>query len=328
MADQTRRADLVLEGGGVKAVGLLGAIVRLAERGYRFPRVAGSSAGAIVAALVAAYQQAGRSVTDLPVAMRRLDYRKCREETTLDRLGAPGKALELLLSEGIYRGDYLAGWLGSELAAVDVRTFGDLRIDDDADTSLPQRKRYRLMVTASDVTRGEQVRLPWDYHYYGLDPDRQLIADAVRASTAIPFFFRPVKLATGDARSAGGGPVTLVDGGLLANFAVDAFDRTDGQPPRWPTIGVKLSATPALHRPAHPAYSTVGLAIACLRTLIDEHDAYHLADERITSRTIFVDTTGVSATDFDIDEAAKAKLYDAGSLAADHFLAAGGRTAP
>jgi NTE family protein len=34
------RADLVLEGGGVKGFGLLGAVLRLAEEGYAFPRVA------------------------------------------------------------------------------------------------------------------------------------------------------------------------------------------------------------------------------------------------------------------------------------------------
>ena len=48
------RADLVLEGGGVKGIGLVGAIAVLEERGYLFNRVAGTSAGAIVGALVAA----------------------------------------------------------------------------------------------------------------------------------------------------------------------------------------------------------------------------------------------------------------------------------
>jgi NTE family protein len=41
-ADQ---ADLVLEGGGVKGLGLVGAVGRLLRQGYSFPRVAGTSAG-------------------------------------------------------------------------------------------------------------------------------------------------------------------------------------------------------------------------------------------------------------------------------------------
>ena len=41
--------DLVLEGGGVKGIGLVGAISVLTEHGYEFQRVAGTSAGAMSA---------------------------------------------------------------------------------------------------------------------------------------------------------------------------------------------------------------------------------------------------------------------------------------
>ena len=40
----TLLADLALEGGGVKGIGIVGAVSVLAEAGYRFQRVAGSSA--------------------------------------------------------------------------------------------------------------------------------------------------------------------------------------------------------------------------------------------------------------------------------------------
>ncbi len=45
--------DLVLEGGGVKGVALVGAFFVIEERGYEPEIVAGASAGAIVAALIA-----------------------------------------------------------------------------------------------------------------------------------------------------------------------------------------------------------------------------------------------------------------------------------
>jgi NTE family protein len=38
-----RGADLVLEGGGVKGIALAGAVLRLSEAGYVFPRIAGTS---------------------------------------------------------------------------------------------------------------------------------------------------------------------------------------------------------------------------------------------------------------------------------------------
>jgi predicted acylesterase/phospholipase RssA len=49
-----KTADLVFQGGSVKGIGLVGAYSVLEERGYRPVNMAGASAGAIVAALVAA----------------------------------------------------------------------------------------------------------------------------------------------------------------------------------------------------------------------------------------------------------------------------------
>jgi NTE family protein len=48
------RADAVFEGGGVKGIGLVGAVTVMEERGYRWMNLAGTSAGAIVASLLAA----------------------------------------------------------------------------------------------------------------------------------------------------------------------------------------------------------------------------------------------------------------------------------
>ena len=47
-------ADLVLSGGGVKGIGLVGAVAALMDAGYRVGRVSGTSAGSLVGAVVAA----------------------------------------------------------------------------------------------------------------------------------------------------------------------------------------------------------------------------------------------------------------------------------
>ena len=52
--DYTHFVDLVCEGGGVKGIGLAGAFSALEEHGYKPQNVAGTSAGAITAALIAA----------------------------------------------------------------------------------------------------------------------------------------------------------------------------------------------------------------------------------------------------------------------------------
>ena len=76
--------------------------------------------------------------------------------------------------------------------------------------------------------------------------DDQLVADAVRASMSIPFFYEPLRFRR---RDADGKQVVsvMVDGGMLSNFPIDVFDRTDGKPPRWPTFGIKLSAARRAH---------------------------------------------------------------------------------
>jgi NTE family protein len=310
------KADLVLEGGGVKGIGLVGAVTKLASKGYAFPRVAGSSAGAIVGALVAASMATGNDVQLLEEIMRGVDYTKFRDRTLLDRLGLPGEAAELFLGRGIYKGEYLVTWLEDQLDRLGIRVFADLRISeaDDPGTSLAPDQRYRLVVTASDVTRGQLVRLPWDcQEFYGIDPDTLRVVDAVRASMSIPFFFHPAQLP--EVKS------TFVDGGMLSNFPVEIFDRSDGKPSRWPTYGVKLSARRRPQATMHPTSTTPALALACLETLIDEHDAYHLDDAGVIARTVFVDTTGVSATDFGIDAATQSRLFANGQGAAEKFLA-------
>jgi NTE family protein len=308
-------ADLVLEGGGVKGIGLAGAHNALSAAGYEFHRIAGTSAGAIVGALVAA----GMSPPELEEVMREVDYRRFQDKGLLDQLGLPGKGASLLFEQGIYEGNYLREWLTEQLEALDVRTFADLRVED-PESSLPPEKSYRLVVMVSDVTRARLVRLPWDYPQYGLDPDEQLVADAVRASMSIPFFYEPVRFR---GRDPDGHDETsyMVDGGMLSNFPVDVFDRTDGRPPRWPTFGIKLSSKPdAALRHKYDVHGTATLALAMLGTMTSFHDQIHIDDPSTIARTIFVDTFGVRATDFAIDEAVQNMLFQSGQNATAEFL--------
>jgi NTE family protein len=308
-------ADLVLEGGGVKGIGLVGAYLTLVEHGYRIRRVAGTSAGAIVGALIAADMS-----PDLMVkTMREVDYGAFQDEGFLDHLGRVGKGLSILFEKGIYEGEYLRTWLDDLLTDLGKATFGDLRVDD-PDSSLPRERAYRLVVHTSDISCGRLVRLPWDYPLYGLDPDKQRVSDAVRASMSIPFFYEPVHM---KGKRADGTKIDsyLVDGGMLSNFPIDVFDRTDGKPPRWPTFGVKLSARPTdVMEDRFPIHGVLDLAKAMFGTMSRFHDQMHIDDPAVLARTMFVDTLGVKATDFDIDESTQDLLYENGRNAATNFL--------
>jgi NTE family protein len=306
-------ADLVLEGGGVKGIALVGAISVLEERGYRFHKVAGTSAGSIVGALVAAGTPGAR----LQEMLHDVDYRRFQDPPLLGRLLLPGKVAQVLLRKGWCRGDYLRSWIGDMLAERDVRTFADLRLADaGADAALQDPDRgFRFVAMASDLTQGELVRLPWAYRQrFGMEPDGMPVADAVRASMAIPYFFVPARCP--DQRN--GGRAWLVDGGMLSNFPVDVFDRSDGRPPRWPTFGIKLSAggAPAVNQ----VRGVVSLSKAMLSTMTGFYDRMHLNQPDVLSRTIFVDTSGVRSTDFGLTGATAERLYESGRSAAERFL--------
>lgn len=304
----------MLEGGGVKGLGLVGAIAVLEEHGYSFAHVAGTSAGAIVGALVAA----GMSAHDLHEVLRNVDWTRFRDGDWPDHLGVPGKAISALASQGIYSGEYLTTWLGGLLADHGVVHFADLRTNE-ADSSLPPHHWYRLVVMTSDVSQGELRRLPWDYPRYGLEPDRVRVDDAVRASMAIPFFYSPVKV---DDKITGT-ESWLVDGGLLSNFPVDVFDRSDDKDARWATLGIKLSARPgSLQGVRNEIAGSASLTRAMLQTMMGSHDQLVLDDPAVLARTISVDTMKVRATDFDITSDTQDQLYENGRKAATSFLAA------
>jgi NTE family protein len=306
------RADLVLEGGGVKGIGLVGALSVLEEAGYRFERVAGTSAGSIVGSLVAA----GMTSAEMYDVMTSLDYLRFRDATLLTRIPVLGQLLSLFVHEGMYEGRYVESFVADRLREKGVTTWGDLRRDD-PDSSLPADHRYKLVVHVSDVTESALLRLPWVYEStFGMAPDDQSVADAVRASSSIPFFFRPKKL-----KRPGGETSWLVDGGMLSNFPVDVFDRTDGQPSRWPTIGIKLSAEKSPGTGGRKVSGLISLAKALVGTLTGWYDRMHINDPDVIKRTIFVDTTGVRATDFGITKRQQDQLYENGRVAATTWLA-------
>lgn len=304
-------ADLVLEGGGVKGIALVGAVSALMERGYEFKRVAGTSAGSIVGALVAArFPQ-----KELESIVRSIDYRKFQDGSRWDDT-VVGKVVDLLRHSGVYAGDYLRSWLAEQLAKKEVHTFADLRYQDDT-APLPENKQYRLVVNTSDISAGRLRQLPWAYDFYGKRADETPVADAVRCSMSIPFFYAPVQL-----RTANGDVHWMVDGGMLSNFPIDLFDSPPEVVPRWPTFGIKLSSRPGAVQNAmvNEVKNPVSMSLALLNTMTGFYDRMHIDDESVIARTIFVDTGHIKATDFGLSSDDRDTLYNNGRQAAINFL--------
>ena len=180
------------------------------------------------------------------------------------------------------------------------------------------------------MTNGRLALLPWDYptHYPtsadGGGAGERSVAEAVRCSMSIPFFYKPHKL------DYQGGPnldqartALMIDGGMLSNFPVQVFDRTDQKRPRWPTFGIKLSSKPGDAVAPKPIHGPVEFAKSLITTMMGFTDRAHIEEPTILARTIFVDTFGVSATDFDrvsTNPDLRTKLFQSGQAAAKAFL--------
>jgi NTE family protein len=312
-----RYVDLVFEGGGVKGIALVGAFSVLEDEGYEPQNMAGASAGAIVAALIAA----GYGAEELKEIIAELDYDSFKDEGLEDRFPG-GKALSILKDLGIYEGKAFEEWMRGLLEAQDVRTFGDLVRREDVEL----RYRYKLQVIASDVTERRLLVLPRDAPRLGIeDPDDIDVAQAVRMSMSIPIFFEPVRFT----EPGNGAEHLIVDGGMLSNFPVWLFDVEEGVEPQWPTFGMKLvqsPETPIGEELAEPVpRGGVTQVIGYLRSLVDTmmaaHDRLYVEQNDFDQRTIGINTLGVGTTEFDLSTERALELFESGRTAARDFLA-------
>jgi len=304
---KNQKADAVFEGGGVKGIGLVGAVAVAEERGYHWVNLAGTSAGAIVAALLAA----GYRAAELKEVLQELDYNRFKDTSLLDRVPFAGPLASLVFEKGIYEGKFFENWMRGLLREKQVETFKDLIMEDYQDDA---RYRFRLRVIASDISRGRLLVLPQDIADYGMIPENLDVAAAVRMSMSIPFFFEPIKL-----RNMKTNQVSyIVDGGLLSNFPVWLFD-SEGSIPQWPTFGFKL-VEPGEGTP-HRVRGPISLLTSLFATMMEAHDARYIEDEQFV-RTIPIPTLGVGTTEFDISQARSEALYQSGRQAAEKFLAA------
>ena len=315
MTAAVQSVDLVFEGGGVKGIGLAGSLSVLEEHGFHPENVAGTSAGAITAALLAA----GYKGEELKQIVLELDFRQFQDKAWEDKVPLIERSLSLLLDLGIYEGERFLEWIRERLDAKGIHTFGDLGRPGETDP----RWKYSLQVVASDVTKHELLVLPRDAGRLGIEPDDLEVALAVRMSMSIPIFFEPVVFEnpkTGENH-------VIVDGGMLSNFPVWLFD-SDGVPD-WPTFGLllvepkpKVPVAARLPKPEPIKKGPRGMIAyvrAMAQTMMEAHDRLYVESADF-ARTIPIPTLGVGTTAFDLSAERKLALYDSGRWAAEEFL--------
>lgn len=289
------KADAIFEGGGVRGVSFIGAVSCLEDRGYEFQRLAGTSAGAVMAALLAA----GYTGQELSM-LEDTDFSRMLDKTTLQSVPLLGIPMGLLAEKGLYRGDYIEEWMRGLLAAKGKTKFRDVMFEG----------KSRLKIIASDITKREIVILPDDLPEYGLDPMNFEIARAVRMSTAIPLFYKPVILKYKKCESY------IVDGGVLSNFPVWIFD-AEGTP-RWPTFGFRLVDSSASSC-SMGKKDLLSYIFDIFEAMTDDDQSIFMRDKD-SVRTISIPTLGVRTTDFNLSPLDAFRLYRSGYESCSKFL--------
>ena len=154
---------------------------------------------------------------------------------------------------------------------------------------------------------------------YDTTPD-VAVADAVRISMSIPFFF--------EARSYAGD--VYCDGGVLNNYPISTFDEqyTAADPgtghtmlhrtPNAETLGFHLDN---LDQPKpHPIDNLKRFAGSVFDALLDIQDILLKTNPGDERRTVFINDLGVKTTDFQLSDQLKWELIAQGRVATSTYL--------
>lgn len=225
--------DLVLEGGVVWGLALIGYTYTLEQAGIRFLNLAGTSAGAINAIVLAALgQSSDKKIEQLLAIFNKMDLKSfvdggvLAQELTSDieQKDPPffamfPKLLGLLTlgkfsknKLGINPGQYFENWLDSILNQHNVSTTAklfkklenkNLKIREISKRKYPALDQIRfentfktnkLAIIASDITTQSKIIFPQMGYLYWNNPLDVHPKHYVRASMSIPLFFEPVRI--------------------------------------------------------------------------------------------------------------------------------------
>ncbi|MFA1821561.1 patatin-like phospholipase family protein [Virgibacillus oceani] len=291
------KIDGVFSGGGVKAYAFLGALERIENKNLQLERVAGTSAGAIIAAFIAADYHA----EEIKNLLQEVDLHTFADPPKLAKLLPFSKWFFLYFQLGMNRGDKLEKWLYEQLAKKNIYTFNDL-------------KAGYLKVVVSDLSLGKLVVIPDDLdRIYGINGTYFPVAKAVRMSAGFPYFFMPKKLPGKTNKKS-----IIVDGGLLSNFPLWIFDNGTYKRDR-PIIGVKLSSSIEDQHQSHEINNALDMFQALFSTMKKAHDTRYIStDEK--HNIVFIPVEDIGTTDFAINETTKNELMDTGYEFTEKFL--------
>lgn len=290
MGDEIGYKHLVFEGGGVKGVAYAKIPMVLQEFGIlqNITKIAGSSAGAIIAVLLALRYDPH----EIYEIIKNTSFTKFKDSSPSRLL----KIYNLIFKSGIHSGARFEKWIKTQI----------LYKTGNVETTFKQlydATGIELVLTGTSFDTKKT-----EYFSYKTKPDMPVWL-ACRISMSLPCYYLPVSIDL----------TRYVDGGMLYNYPIWVFDNPNSYEFKTnnlnflsdETLGFKLlgkknndfiSTLPSIL----PILGTFYILLSIMLCHIDEsyiHQTYW-------DRTIGLDTSDIQPTDFDISEQKKNKIID------------------
>lgn len=317
--------NLVFKGGGIRGIAYAGALEVLESYGIlpQIERVAGTSAGALTATLVS-FRINHQAIYD---RLRSLDFTKVPQMRT-----SKTKKRELLASIGLVNGELACtsrliteyGWYSSQYIYDFLQeTIAEYCGGNGRATFEEFRARgyHDLFIVASNLSK----RRP-EIFSYDTTP-KVAVADAVRLSMSIPFFFNALRY---DGEKFGEGDY-YVDGGLYNNFPIQIFDapKYSRNNPwylkgiNWQSLGCYLYPELTNEKLSKNTQSLRDYLELTLSNFFDAFQAMSYENSSLDKRrTIKINDGGISPVEFNIPTESPlfCKLIESGREATEKFL--------
>ncbi|MFT7230689.1 MAG: NTE family protein [Bacteroidia bacterium] len=275
--------NLVFKGGGVLGIAYAGAIEALEKEGILsgVKRTAGTSAGAVAAVLISL----GYSSNEIVNVLGNTNFKKFQDDLN---------PLKLTKKYGLYRGEKLLKWvqeiIHQKTGNKDL-TFAEL-----------ENKGYKtLKVFASDLNTTSLTEFSYD------KTPNVKIAESIRASMSIPFFFDAWKFPDEQPNNH-----IYVDGGVLYNYPITAFGDLDK------TLGFFIDIN---ELDDGLDFNDVSSYLKHLfRTVLNAQDVDFFKTLESDKTTVIIKNKGIAITNFNLTKEQKDILYAEGKNATlDYF---------
>lgn len=305
--------NLVFEGGGVKGIAFAGALIELKNLNYlqNIQRVAGTSAGAITATLIAV----GYTPEEILSIISKTDFSKFEDNTFL----FIRDIIRLIKRYGWNKGDKFSNWIGElikQKTGSSDTTFAELK----------EKSKIDLFMVCSNISKQRAEVLS-----YETTPNLK-IKDGVRMSMGIPVFFTSVSNENND---------VMVDGAVTWNYPVNIFDNVkyldnilncipssfeDGYVFNYETLGFRVDSTTEINY-AKNDWQTEPIDVKNIKKFIiglmnftmDMVNKKHLqADD--WNRTVFIDSGAIKTTQFKLSGQEVQFLVDNGKKALKDYF--------